>query len=68
MYKVHRKRIKIRKIISCSPFYLINAGGGVVEDVEAITLMSSEFGFSEFADEVNVDDWANWAEVDKRLG
>ena len=38
------------------------------DDVEAITLMSSEFGFSEFAVEVNVDDWANWAEVDKRLG
>ena len=56
------------KYISYPPSYLINAGGGVVDDVEAITLMSSEFGFSEFAVEVNVDDWANWAEVDKRLG
>ena len=50
--------------------YLINVGGGVVEveDVKPPLMMSSEFGFSEFAVEVNVDDWANWAEVDKRLG
>ena len=40
----------------------------MVDDDEAIPLMSSEFGFSEFDVEVNVVDWANWAEVDKRLG